>query len=201
VAIRLKTAQEIEKMRAAGRVVRSVLDRIGQMAVAGVTTQDFEDEARRMTQVSGAESLFLGVPGRGRAGPFPAYLCVSVNEELVHGIPSRRKICDGDIVSVDFGVRLDGWCGDAAETFLVGAVREDVRHLVEVTRNALAMALRMVCPGEKWSNVARAMQQYVEGEKLSVVRDFVGHGIGEEMWEDPKVPNFVSPDLEMHDIR
>jgi methionyl aminopeptidase len=200
VAIRLKTAQEIEKMRAAGRVVRSVLDRVGQMAVAGVTTQDFEDEARRMTKASGAESLFLGVPGRGRAGPFPAYLCVSVNEELVHGIPSRRKICDGDIVSVDFGVRLDGWCGDAAETFLVGAVREDVRHLVDVTRNALAMAIQMVRPGEKWSNVARAMQQYVEGETLSVVRDFVGHGIGEEMWEDPKVPNFVSSDLEMHDI-
>jgi len=200
VAIRLKIAPEIEKMRLAGRVVRRVLDRIGQMALPGATTQDFEDEARRLTDESGAESLFLGVPGRGKAGPFPAYLCVSVNEELVHGIPRKRALRDGDIVSVDFGVRLDGWCADAAETFLVGSVRPDVRHLVDVTRGALALACRLVRPGGKWSHVARAMQTYIEGEGFSVVRDFVGHGIGTDMWEDPKVPNFVSPELELHDI-
>jgi methionyl aminopeptidase len=201
VAIRLKTAQEIEKIRRAGRVVRQVLDRMGQLALEGATTQDLEDEARRLTAASGAESLFLGVPGRGKAGPFPAYLCVSVNEELVHGIPSRRrKLAGGDIVSVDFGVRLDGWCADAAETFSVGQIRQDVKHLVDVTRGALAMAIRLVRPGGKWSQVAREMQKYVEGEGFSVVREFVGHGIGEEMWEDPKVPNFVSPELERGDI-
>jgi methionyl aminopeptidase len=170
------------------------------MVAPGLTTRDMEDEARRLTDASGAESLFLGVPGRGKAGPFPAYLCVSVNEELVHGIPSRRALRDGDIVSVDFGVRLDGWCGDAAETFLVGTVAPDVKRMVDVTRNVLEMAIRMARPGQRWSHVARAMQTYVEGEGFSVVRDFVGHGIGRDMWEDPKVPNFVSPELEARDI-
>jgi methionyl aminopeptidase len=200
VAIRLKTAQEIDRMRRAGRVVRAVLEGVRAITAPGVTTQAMEDEARRLTNATGAEALFLGVPGRGKAGPFPAYLCVSVNEELVHGIPSRRAVREGDVVSVDFGVRLDGWCADAAETFLVGEVAPDVRHLVDVTRNTLAMAIRMVKPGQRWSHVARAMQSYVEGEGFSVVRDFVGHGIGRDMWEDPKVPNFVSPELEARDI-
>jgi methionyl aminopeptidase len=200
VAIRLKTAQEIERMRLAGRVVRGVLERVRSMIAPGLTTQAMEDEARRLTDASGAESLFLGVPGRGTAGPFPAYLCVSVNEELVHGIPSRREVREGDVVSVDFGARLNGWCADAAETFLVGEVAPDVRRLVDVTRNTLAMACRMVRPGQRWSHVARAMQSYIEGEGFSVVREFVGHGIGRDMWEDPKVPNFVSPELEARDI-
>jgi len=200
VAIRLKTADEIDKIRRAGRVVRSVLDRVGMMAVPGATTREFETEARRLTREAGAEPLFLNVPSRGSAGPYPAYLCVSVNEELVHGIPGPRVIRDGDIVSVDFGVRLDGWCADAAETFLVGQVRPDVRHLVEVTRNVLAKAIGMCRPCQKWSRIARSMQAYVEGEGLSVVRKFVGHGIGEEMWERPQVPNFVSPELEARDI-
>ena len=200
MAIRLKTAQEIERMRRAGRVVRGVLERIRDILVPGVTTQALEDEARRLTDAGGAQALFLGVPGRGRAGPFPACLCVSVNEELVHGIPSRREVREGDVVSVDFGVRLDGWCADAAETFPVGAVAAEVQHLVAVTRNALELACRMVRPGQRWTHVARAMQSYIEGEGYSVVREFVGHGIGRDMWEDPKVPNFVSPELEARDI-
>ena len=200
MAIRLKTADEIEKMRRAGRVVRSVLDRIGEMAVPGAATRDFEAEARRMTQAAGAEPLFLNVPSRSGAGPYPAYLCVSVNEELVHGIPGDRVIRNGDIVSVDFGVRLDGWCADAAETFLVGQVPPETRRLVEVTRNVLAKAIGMCRPGQKWSRVARQMQAYVEGAGFSVVRKFVGHGIGQTMWEPPQVPNFVSPELEHRDI-
>ena len=200
MAIRLKTADQIEKMRQAGRVVRQVLDRIAQMAVPGVTTRELDEEARRLTAAAGAQSLFEGVPGRGKAGPFPGYLCVSINEELVHGIPSGRTVREGDVVSVDFGVRLDGWCGDAAETFLVGAVPPPVRRLADVTRNALAMAVRMCQPDQRWSHVARAMQTYVESEGFSVVREFVGHGIGAEMWEDPKVPNFVTPELEQNDI-
>jgi len=118
----------------------------------------------------------------------------------VHGIPSRREIRPGDIVSVDFGVKLDGWCGDAAETFIVGQPPERVRRLVDVTRNALELAVRMCRVNEMWSRVAQAMQDYVEGEGFSVVREFVGHGIGSEMHEDPKVPNFVSPELKARDI-
>jgi methionyl aminopeptidase len=170
------------------------------MAVPGVTTLELDLEAERLTLEAGAQCLFKGVPGRYGAGPFPGATCISINEQVVHGIPSKRKIRDGDIVSIDFGVRLDGWCGDAADTFIVGDVLPDVRRLVAVTRTSLAIALEMIRPGEKWSNIAGAMQEYVEGEGFSVVREFVGHGIGTEMHEDPKVPNFVSSDIRTRDI-
>jgi methionyl aminopeptidase len=201
VAIQLKTPQQIERMRRAGRVVRRVLDRLGETIAPGVTTEQLDAEADRLCRSQGAECLFKGVPGRGSAGPFPGSICVSVNEEVVHGIPSRdRVIRDGQIVSIDFGVKLDGWCGDAAETFVVGSVDAEVRHLVDVTRNCLAMAVRMVRPHGRWSEVAAAMQEYVEREGFSVVREFVGHGIGQAMHEDPKVPNFVSRELQANDI-
>jgi methionyl aminopeptidase len=200
VAIRLKSPDQIESMRKAGRIVRLVLNRLGEMVAPGIKTEELDAEAERLCLANGGKCLFKGVPGRGRAGDFPGAICVSLNEEVVHGIPSRRSIRDGDIVSVDFGVELDGWCGDAAETFIVGQTPEDVSHLVEVTRNSLAMAVAMAAPGIKWSSVAEAMQSYVEGEGFSVVREFVGHGIGSEMHEDPKVPNFVSADLRRSDI-
>jgi len=200
VAIRLKTPEQIEKMRQAGRIVRLVLNRLSEMVSPGVTTEELNAEAERLCREHGGRCLFKGVPGRGRAGPFPAGACVSVNEQVVHGIPSDRAIRSGEIVSVDFGVRLNGWCGDAAETFLCGNVKPQVKRLVDVTRNALAMAVSMCRPGEKWSNVARAMQSYVEGQGFAVVREFVGHGIGSSMHEDPKVPNFYSRELETHDI-
>jgi methionyl aminopeptidase len=200
VAIRLKTPQQIEQMRRAGRLVHDVLARLGEMCVAGVTTLELDAEAERLTLAAGAQCLFKGVPGRHGAGPFPGAICISINEQVVHGIPSSRKIRDGDIVSIDFGVRLDGWCGDAANTFIVGDVPADVRRLVGVTRNSLAIAIEMIRPGRRWSDVAQSMQEYIEGEGFSVVREFVGHGIGAEMHEDPKVPNFVSPELRSRDI-
>lgn len=192
VSIRLKNPDEIERIRVAGRVVREVLDRLGQLAVPGVTTEKLNAEAERICLESGAECLFKGVPGHGKAGPFPGSICSSINEELVHGIPSDRQVTDGDILSIDFGVRLDGWCADAAETFLVGEVSQQVRHLLDVTRESLVLAIGLIRPGLNWNAVAGAMQDYIEGEGFSVVREFVGHGIGKEMWEDPKIPNFVS---------
>ncbi len=200
MAIRLKSPEQIEKMRLAGHIVRQVLDRMGEMAAPGVTTKEMDAEAQRLCEAAGAQCLFKGVPGRGKAGPFPGAICASINEELVHGIPSDRAIKAGDIVSIDFGVRLGGWCGDSAETFIVAEPSSDVVRLVDVTKNVLALAIGMCKPEMKWSHIARAMQEYVEGEGFSVVRDFVGHGIGTEMWEDPKVPNFVSRELEAHDI-
>ncbi len=200
MAIKLKEPGDIERMRQAGRIVRRVLDRMSEMMVPGVRTKELDAEADRLCQAENATCLFKGVPGRGVAGPFPGNVCISINDEVVHGIPSDRKMADGDIVSVDFGVRLDGWCGDAAETFIVGDVGPDVRRLVDVTRNSLTIAIRMCRPGEKWSTVAEAIQTYVESEGFSVVREFVGHGIGSEMHEDPKVPNFVSRELRTHDI-
>jgi len=201
VGIQLKTKSQIEQMRRAGRVVNDVLSRLGEMVGPGVKTEELDTEAERLCHERGGRCLFKGVPGRGGAGAFPGAICISLNDEVVHGIPSKRAIRSGDIVSVDFGVELDGWCGDAAVTFLCGEVSPPVRRLVDVTRNALAIAVRMVRPGEKWSNIARAMQTYVEDEGFSVVREFVGHGIGSDMHEDPKVPNFVSRELEMRDIR
>ena len=187
-------------MRRAGRLVHDVLACLGKMVAPGVTTKELDDEAERLTLAAGAQCLFKGVPGRHGAGPFPCATCISIDEQVVHGIPSRRKIREGEIVSIDFGVRLDGWCGDAADTFVVGSVPPDVRRLVDVTRNSLGIVFQMAKPGERWSDVARAMQEYIEGEKFSVVQEFVGHGIGTEMHEDPKVPNFVSPELKVRDI-
>jgi methionyl aminopeptidase len=190
LAIKLKSEREIEQIARAGQVVGRVLDRLAEMVVPGVTTGELDAEAERMAREAGAECLFKGVPGRG--GPFPGNICASINEEVVHGIPSGRQVREGDIVSVDYGVRLGGYCADAARTFIVGAAAPRVRELVDVTRRCLGIAVEMVRPGPLWSDVAAAMQKYVEGRGFSVVREFVGHGIGREMHEDPKVPNFVS---------
>lgn len=200
VAIRLKTREQIEQMRLACRLVRQVLDRIAGLIAPGVKTEQLDREAEKMCLDAGAECLFKGVPGRGGVGPFPAAICASVNEELVHGIPGNRVIREGDIISIDFGVRINGWCGDSAETFIVGEVPQDVRRLVDTTRKVLEMAIDAMQPGKRWSKIAMAMQQYVEQQGFAVVREFVGHGIGQEMWEDPKVPNFLSRELESRDI-
>ena len=201
MAIICKTVEQIERMRAAGRVVRRVLDRLGAMIAPGVTTEELNAEAERLCRDYAATPLFKGVPGRGRAGPFPGAICSSINEQVVHGIPSSNvEVREGDIVSIDFGVKLDGWCGDATDTFVVGPVPQRVRHLVDVTRNVLAVAMEMIRPGLKWSEVARVMQDYVEGEGFAIVKEFVGHGIGAKMHEDPKVPNFVSKELLARDI-
>ncbi|RPI62041.1 MAG: type I methionyl aminopeptidase [Planctomycetaceae bacterium] len=188
-------------MRQAGRIVRLVLDRLGEMIAPGVSTGDLDAEAERLCLAHGATCLFKGVPGRGRAAPFPGAICASINEEVVHGIPSPlRNIRDGDIVSVDFGVRLAGWCGDAAATYIVGQADKEICRLVDVTRQTLGLAISMCNPGKRWSEIARAMQTYVEQEGFSVVTDFVGHGIGVDMHEEPKVPNYVSRELELRDI-
>jgi methionyl aminopeptidase len=200
MAIRLKTADQIEKMYASGQIVSEALDRLGEIIAVGMTTEELDAEAQRICHAHGAQCLFKGVPGRGKAGPFPGAICVSINEEVVHGIPSRREIRDGDIVSIDFGVKLAGWCGDAARTFMVGQVDPDVQRLVRVTAQALDLAIEHTRPGGKWSAVARAMQEYVRGQGFSVVEEFVGHGIGQGMHEDPKVPNYVSAELRSRDI-
>ena len=199
--IKIKTADQIEKLYVAGQLVREILDRLGEMISPGVTTEELDAEAKRTCSSRGARCLFHGVPGRGEAGPFPGNICVSVNEEVVHGIPSKRRVVrDGDIVSVDFGAKLDGWCGDAARTFVVGEAAADVQRLVDVTRDVLEIAVDRMRPGEKWSDIARAMQNYIREGGFSVVEEFVGHGIGRDMHEDPKVPNFVSSELKARDI-
>ncbi len=185
-------------MRQAGRIVHAVLQRLSEVARPGLTTGELDAEAERLCLEMGGACLFKGVPGKG--GPFPGSICCSINEQVVHGIPGPRVIREGDLVSIDFGARLHGYCGDAATTLMIGDVSPRARRLVEVTQHALEIAIEKSGPGERWSTVAGAMQAYVEGEGFSVVRQFVGHGIGTEMHEEPKVPNYVSRELRSRDI-
>jgi methionyl aminopeptidase len=187
----LKSPREIELMRAAGRVVYRVLKEMRALVRPGVTTGELEKVAGEIISSAGGVALFKGVRTRATRFPFPAAICTSVNEQVVHGIPGPRVLVEGDIVSIDCGVRMRGYCGDAATTLPIGRVRPDVRKLLDVTSGALDLALREMAPGRYWSEIAGAMQDYVESAGFSVVREFVGHGIGTEMHEDPKVPNYA----------
>lgn len=189
----LKTAEDIERMRRSGRLVRQVLQCIGEIARPGVTTGELDRVADDMIRQAGAEALFRGVTSRQAKFPFPAVLCTSVNEQVVHGIPGDYVLRDGDVVSVDCGVRLDGFCGDSATTLAIGTVTPDVERLLQVTRESLEIAVSLIRPKRWWSEVASAIQAHVEKAGFSVVREFVGHGIGREMHEEPKVPNYVDP--------
>lgn len=188
-------------MRQAGVVVADVLSELQRIAVPGVTTAYLDGVALRMTAKAGAEALFKGVRSPQARKPFPGAICASVNDEVVHGIPSETtSLKSGDILSIDFGVRLNGYCGDAALTVAIGEISEGNRRLMDTTREVLGIAIGMARPGVRWSQVAARMQDRAESAGFSVVRDFVGHGIGTRMHEDPKVPNFVSEELLAEDI-
>jgi len=195
MSIRPKRARDIEMMRAAGQIVGEVLVRLHEMAEPGVTTADLDAEAVRIIRDRGGTALFHGQPHPRGGRAYPGNICVSVNEELVHGIPGPRRLAEGDIVSVDVGVRKDGWCGDAARTFAVGEVPQRVRRLLAVTEEALEVARREARAGLLWSAVASQMEALVTSAGFSVVREYVGHGIGSRMWEEPRVPNYVGPDM------
>ena len=186
----LKSPREIELMRAAGAVVYRVLAEMRKLVKPGVATRELNWCAEEIIGRAGGTALFKGVVSPQARYPFPAALCVSVNEEVVHGIPGDRVLREGDIVSIDCGVRLNGYCGDAAETLAVGTVSDKSQRLIDVTRGALELAVGEIAPGRNWSEVAGGLQRYVEDAGLSVVRDFVGHGIGRDMHEEPKIPNF-----------
>ena len=200
MTIRLRGKQDLERMRAAGRVVRAVHDRMEEICKPGITTLELDEEAGRVMESFGGRGLFKNYPTYRPGEGFPANLCISINEEVVHGIASDRQVQDGDIVSLDCGVMLDGWCGDAANTVLVGNVAPEIRKLVDDAWHVLDLAIRNLRPGRKWSQIARLMQSYAESNGYGVVRDFVGHGIGEKMHEPPKVPNYVSRELLKDDI-
>jgi methionyl aminopeptidase len=201
MAITLRSRREIELMRRASTVVVDVLSKLQKIAESGVTTAQLDSEALQMTADAGAQALFKGVRSPYARIPFPGAICASVNEQVVHGIPSEdTKLEDGDILSIDFGVKLDGYCGDAAVTIAIGEVSESKRRLMDVTRQVLDIAVATVAPAVKWSQVAAEMQHYAESAGFSVVKDFVGHGIGRKMHEEPRLPNFVSDDLLANDI-
>jgi methionyl aminopeptidase len=183
--VHLKSPDEIEKMRKAGAVVAQVLVEIEELIKPGATTADLDLFAQTRTKELGAKPAFKGYHG------FPATLCVSVNEEVVHGIPSKKRVLkDGDIVGVDFGVVLDGWFGDSAKTFAVGKIGEEAAKLLEITEKSLYLGIEQAKPGQNLFDIGHAIQNFVETHGYSVVREFVGHGIGKSLHEDPQVPNF-----------
>lgn len=185
MAVVLKSSQEIEKMHRAGRVVREVLELVRGKVKPGATTLDLEKAAEARLKDLGVKAAFKGYHG------YPCVLCTSVNSEVVHGIPSPKRVLkEGDIVSVDFGVVIDGYYGDAAITVPVGVIDDKAARLLKATEESLKAGIAVVRPGATLGDVGAAVQGVVEREGFSVVRDFVGHGIGVEMHEDPQVPNF-----------
>ncbi|HZL34762.1 MAG TPA: type I methionyl aminopeptidase [Tepidisphaeraceae bacterium] len=188
----LKTRREIEMMRRAGQVASHVLTRMRATAAPGVTTGALDELARFEMAKVGALALSKNYPTYKDGEGFPGYTCISVNEEVVHGIPGGRVLKEGDVVTLDVALSLDGYCADTATTIGLGRVSPVSRKLLDVTTRTLEMAIGQMKPGRKWSDIARLMQHYVESNGFSVVREFVGHGIGRLMHEDPKVPNFVT---------
>jgi methionyl aminopeptidase len=188
MAIVCKSQAEIEKMRRSGHVVRQVLDELRALVAPGVSTMDLEKHAESRIKELGAKPAFKGYYD------YPCVLCTSMNEEIVHGIPSAKRVLkDGDIVSIDCGVVMDGYYGDAAITVAVGdSVSPERKKLMDVTEQSLYKAIAQVKLGNSISDIGAAVQQYVEANGFSVVREFVGHGIGTKLHEEPQVPNFKS---------
>ncbi|MGA2171488.1 MAG: type I methionyl aminopeptidase [Sedimentisphaerales bacterium] len=201
MAITLRSRREIELMRNAGVVVADVLLKLQEIARPGVSTADLDAVAEKMTLQAGAQPLFKGVRSPHARMPFPGVICASINEQVVHGIPSDHiKLREGDILSIDFGVRLGGYCGDAAVTIPIGEVYAEKRRLMDITKQTLEIAIARAAPRIRWSTIAGEMQKLAESAGFSVVREFVGHGIGSQMHEEPRVPNFVSEELLADDI-
>ena len=182
--ILLKSEREIRCMREAGRIVALALDAVGKVVEPGITTQELDEVARRTIVEHGARPAFKGLYG------FPANICVSVNCEVVHGIPGSRKLAEGDIVSVDCGAEIDGFNGDSAITIPVGIDSPEIARLIEETRNALYKGIEQAIAGNRVGAISHAVQTYAEKAGFGVVREYVGHGIGRSMHEEPEVPNF-----------
>ena len=194
----MRSAREIGLMREAGKVVAEALELMRRMVRPGVTTGELDAAAEELLTRRGAQPLFKGVPGNP---PFPACICASVNEEVVHGIPGPRRLQEGDIVSIDVGCRLNGYCGDCATTLAVGEVTKAKADLLRVAERSLAIAIDQVPHCRCWSEVASQMADFVRSHGFSVVERFVGHGIGTQMHEKPEVPNFVPRSFRSHDFQ
>jgi len=187
LAVHLKSGREIERIRAAGRVVAGALAAAGKAVGPGKTLRQLEQVCDEYIRSQGGYPTFLGYRG------FPAAVCIGVNEEVVHGIPGRRRLADGDIVKVDVGVTKDGLIADGARTFAVGRVKPEVLALVAATERAFWLGAAQAKAGNRVSDIGHAVQTYVEAQGYSVVRDLCGHGVGTNLHEDPSVPNFGRP--------
>jgi methionyl aminopeptidase len=183
-----RSAAELEKMREAGRLVGEVLTELTSLVAPGVTTAELDDRAERRIRAAGATPAFKGYHG------YPATICASINEEVIHGIPNGRRVLnEGDVISIDVGAQLDGYYGDSAVTLPVGQVSERAATLLRVTEESLYKAIEAVKPGGRISDIGHAVQRHVEAYGFSIVREFVGHGIGQRMHEEPQIPNYGEP--------
>lgn len=185
--INIRTKQEIDIMRHSNRLVAQILKKLRQVIKPGIPTRELDKIAEHSIREAGATPAFKGYRG------YPASLCVSINEEVVHGIPGSRRLREGDIVSLDFGAYFNGYYGDAAITVPVGEVSQEAKKLLEETQQALCKGIEKARSGNRLSDISHAIQSWVESFGFSVVRDFVGHGIGRNLHEDPQVPNFGPP--------
>ena len=183
----LRTKSEIEQLTLSSRIVAEVLQELRPLVVPGITTQELNNTAEASARKQGALPAFKGYRG------FPASLCISINEQIVHGIPGGRKLKEGDIVSLDFGTLLNGFYGDAAITLPVGTIGKKARELLTVTEESLYKGIEQARVGNRLSAICQAIQSWVESHGFSVVRDFVGHGIGTALHEEPQIPNFGTP--------
>lgn len=182
-----KSEEEIRAMKAANQIVAEILAELKALVKPGVTTNKLDSFAERRAREKGAKPAFKGYMG------YPASLCTSINEEIVHGIPSDRNLQDGDIISLDFGVILDGYYGDAAVTYPVGNIKPQAEKIIKVVEESLYKGLEQVKEGNRISDISAAVQEYVEANGFSVIRNFVGHGIGFSLHEEPQIPNFGTP--------
>jgi methionyl aminopeptidase len=186
--VTLKSLGQIDKMAVAGRLVSDVLDRLGSELKPGMTTLELDRIAEEMIRGAGGIPSFIGVPGR--LAPYRHSLCISIDDEIVHGVPGSRRIRDGQLVSIDAGAIVDGWHGDAARTFIVGAVPEPARELVRATERAMYAGIAAAVPGNYLSDISGAIEDIAGEHGYGVIRAFVGHGIGTEMHEEPQVSNY-----------
>jgi methionyl aminopeptidase len=196
----LKSSREIGLMREAGKLVAEALRLCRAMAIPGTRTVDIDQAVEALYRDRGAISLFKGY-NQGARVPFPAVTCISLNEEVVHGIPGARTIREGDLLKIDTACKLNGWCADAAITLMIGIVTAEKRRLVEVGEQVLRTAMVEMGRRRWWSEVAGLMQRVAEQAGYTVVTQYVGHGIGRIMHENPQVPNFVSREVRKHDFR
>lgn len=187
----LKSRTEIDVLRKASRIVAEIIAEVKAHVRPGVSTEELDDVAEALTLKKGATPAFKGYVVGGRA--FPKTICASINDEVVHGIPSKRRLLrEGDIVGLDFGVVYQGYYGDAAETVAVGKVSPAAQRLIDVTRDALAAGIEAIKPGRHVTDISAAVQDVAQGAGYSIVREFVGHGVGRKLHEDPQVPNYRS---------
>ncbi len=191
--ITIKSRTELEKMAGACEIVATALKLIEEAVRPGITTKELNRIAEDYVLGQKALPLFKGVPCPVRGGPdFPGTICASINDEIIHGIPGLRELKDGDIISVDMGASYGGYCADAARTFPVGNISDEARRLIEVTEQSFYEGIRYAIKGNRIVDISRAIQQYAESNGFSVVRDYVGHGIGKELWEPPQIPNYAT---------